>query len=130
MKTINLPSGAELVIQLAPFADADRLNKAVAKELKALKIDAQMELEDPNFIKDLVCAAISSDEIMAALWVCFKRCTYNGQKISVDSFEPEEARGDYYPACREVLVGNCLPFFKSLLSQLKDASLEKKAESK
>lgn len=128
MKTINLPSGAILEINLAPFADADKLNKSVAKELKSLKIDSQMEFEDPNFIKDMVCAAISSDEIMAALWVCFKRCTYNGQKITVDSFESEEGRGDYFFICREVLVGNCLPFFKSLLSQLGGMSQEKKAK--
>lgn len=122
-----MPSGAILEINLAPFADANALNKAVAKELLKIKIDKDLELEDPNFIKDLVCTAISSDEIMGALWSCFKRCTYNNLKINQDSFESEEARGDYFNVCKEVLIGNLAPFGKSLLSQFGASYSEKKA---
>ena len=116
-KKINLPSGATLEITLAPFADANALNKAVAKELLKLKINKDLDFEDPNFIKDLVCSAISSDEIMNALENCFKRCTYNNLKITMDTFESEEARGDYFIVCKEVLTVNCAPFVKSLSSQ-------------
>ena len=127
MSKTKLPSGAELEIQLAPFSDASSLNKAVAKELKALKIDATLELNDPNFIKDLVCSAIASDEIMACVWQCFKRCTYNGIKIDANTFEPSEARGDFYVVCKEVLTANIGPFFQSLLSQFEGLKAEKKA---
>lgn len=127
MSKIKLPSGAELEIQLSPFSDASALNKAVAKELKALKIDGELELNDPNFIKDLVCSAIASEEIMACTWQCFRRCTYNGNKITVETFEPSEARGDFYIVCKEVLTANIGPFFQSLLSQFGASKAEKKA---
>ena len=116
MKKITLPSGAKLEIDLAPFADSNALNKAVAKELKSMKFDPELNLADPVFIKDLACTAFSSDEIMDALEVCFKRCTYNGLKIDSTTFEPEEARQDYFVVCREVLIEQIRPFAKGLLS--------------
>jgi hypothetical protein len=127
MSKVKLPSGAELEINLAPFSDANALNKAVARELAKLKLDKEIELNDPSFLKDLVCAAIASEDIMAALWVCFKRCTYSGLRITSETFEPEEARGDYFIICKEVLQANCLPFIKSLLSQFGADLAEKKA---
>jgi hypothetical protein len=126
-KKITLPSGAILEINLAPFSDANALNKAVAKELLKLKLDKEMELSDPNFIKDLVCVAVSSEEIMTAVWVCFKRCTYNNLKISCDTFETLEGRGDYFSVCKEVLMENIGPFVKSLLSQFEATKAEKRA---
>lgn len=116
MKKITLPSGAKLEIDLAPFADANALNKAVAKELKGMKFDPELNLTDPVFIKDLACTAFSSDEIMNALEVCFRRCTYNGLKIDASTFEAEDARQDYFIVCREVLIEQIRPFAKGLLS--------------
>jgi len=127
MSKHTLPSGAILEINIAPFADANALNKAVAKELLKIKIDKELELEDPNFIKDIVCTAISSDEIMGALWLCFKRCTYNNLKLTEDIFEKAEAREDFFSVCQIVLKENIGPFVKSLLSQFGASSSEKKA---
>lgn len=114
----TLPSGKILEIQLAPFSQASALNKAIAKELKGIKLDLTQDLGDPALIKDLVCVAISSEEIMMAAMECMKRCTYGGQRItSEDSFESEDARGDFYPCCKEVIMENVRPFLKGLLSQ-------------
>ena len=116
MKKITLPSGAKLEIDLAPFADANALNKAVAKELKGMKFDPELNLTDPVFIKDLACTAFSSDEIMNALEVCFRRCTYNGLRIDANTFEPEEARQDFFITCKEVLIEQLRPVAQALLS--------------
>lgn len=116
MKKITLPSGSKLEIDLAPFADANALNKAVAKELKEIEFNPEMDLSNPAFIKDLVCTAFSSELIMSALEACFKRCTYNGLRIDANTFEPEEARQDYFITCKEVLIEQLRPFAPALLS--------------
>jgi hypothetical protein len=126
-KKITLPSGSILEISLAPFADANALNRAVAKELLKLKINKDLDFEDPNFIKDLICSAIASDEIMNSLNTCFKRCTYDGLRLNEEVFEKEESRQDYFTVCKEVLTENCRPFVKSLLSQFGATGSEMKA---
>jgi hypothetical protein len=127
MSKKTLPSGAVLEINLAPFLDANSLNRAVAKELLKIKFDGELDLNDHNFIKDIICTAISSDDIMSALWNCFKRCTYNGVKMNQDTFENEDARGDYFTVCKEVLIENLRPFGKGLLSQFEGLNTETKA---
>lgn len=117
MKKITLSSGKILEIQIAPFSTANALNKAIAKELKGVKLDLTQDLGNPELIKDLVCTAIASEEIMMAVMECMKRCTYNGHRInSEEVFEPEEARADFFPCCKEVIMENVRPFLKSLLS--------------
>ena len=118
MKKI-LSSGVELEITLAPFKDAHNLQKAIASELKNVKINPDVEL-DTNFMKDLICTAVASDKIMDALNVCLKRCTYNNLKITDDIWEAVEARADYYEVCTEVIKENCLPFVKGLSAQFAD----------
>lgn len=113
---MKLPSGAELVITVAPFAEAKALYQAFLKELKVLKFDPKTEM-DVNFFKDMFCAALSSKEIENALDVCMKRATYNGLKIDKDTFEPVEARDDYFAVCFEIAKENVLPFTKSLYAQ-------------
>ena len=128
MKKITLPSGKTLEISLASFSEANALNKAVASELKGLKIDKDLDLEDPNFIKDAVCTAIASDRIMECLDACIKRCTYDGLKINKDTFEPEENRQDYFVVYKEVLIETIRPFLKSLLSQFGGQKPETKGQ--
>lgn len=115
MSKIILPSGASFEMNLAPFSEANSLNKAVAKELKKIKIDGEMDFGDPNFIKDLACAAISSDEIIDCAWICLKRCLIDKSKITEEYFEKN--REDYIPVMKEVIIGNVAPFFKGLLSR-------------
>lgn len=73
-----------------------------------------MDLSNPAFIKDLVYTAFSSELIMSALEACFKRCTYNGLRIDANTFEPEEARQDYFITCKEVLIEQLRPFAPAL----------------
>jgi hypothetical protein len=113
MRSVKLPSGRELRLHAAPFADARELYQAMLEEAKSLKIDAQAEV-DVNMFKDLFCAALSSKRIESALWKCMARAIYNGAKVTPEVFEPVEARQDYFDVLFEVTKENILPFTKSL----------------
>lgn len=123
LKEIELPSGAKLRINLAPFADSRALYQSVMRELRGIHYSATMDVEELG--KDLFCIGFSSPDIEGALWQCFKRCTYEGiagkgpMKIDLDTFEPVEARDDYLKVCVEVAKENIFPFAKSLFAEFK-----------
>lgn len=113
---INLPSGSKLKITVSPFVTARALYQAILEEAKNLKLDPNAEI-DVNLRKDLFCLALSSQKIQVCLDKCMERVTYNGIKISADTFEPVAARDDYLLACFEVAKANISPFMKSLFAQ-------------
>ncbi len=115
-KKVTLPSGAELEIRLAPFADSKALYQAVLEEVKTMNLDPKADV-DVNLFKDLFCIGFSSKKIESALNKCFQQVTYNGMKISGDTWEPVSARDDYFKACIEVAKENILPFVKSLYAE-------------
>lgn len=115
-REVELPSGAIMKIQVAPFKDAKNLYQVLLREFKALEFTAKTDHE--VLFKNLFCAAFSSVAVEKALWECFKSCTYNTgngeKKMSEDTFEPVEARDDFTLACWEVGQENIAPFWKSL----------------
>lgn len=115
-KAITLPSGATLEVTVSPFSISKALYMAIAAEAKDLKLDPKAEV-DVNLYKDLLCMALGSPKIESALYECMKRCTYKGLKITLDTFEPVDARDDYLTVCFEVARENILPFTKSLSAQ-------------
>ena len=117
MKKVTLPSGAELKISLAPFADGKALYQAVLSEMRGINLDPEAEV-DVNLFKDLFCVSLASKKIEKALEKCLKRCLYNGKKITEETFESEEARGDYILVCTEVATENIVPFGKALIGKL------------
>lgn len=123
MEKVKLPSGAELIIVPAPFADSKDLYQAVLEELKGIKAEGSKQL-DTNFIKDVLCALLSSKKVEVALHKCALRCLVGEQKLSLDYFEPITKREDYIPAIQEIAVVNIEPFLKGL-SALLNLGLEK-----
>jgi hypothetical protein len=113
---VALPSGAELDVTMSPFKIARALYMSVADEMKGLKLDPKAEV-DANFWKDLLCTGLASKRIEEALAECMKRCTYNGLKITDDTFEPVEARADYLMVCFGVAKENIQPFTKDLFAK-------------
>ena len=117
---LSLKSGATLELQLASFAEAMRLFKTIANELKAVDIELDgLSLEkikgtNINGIKNAVLQLIGSDAIETAVAKCMVRCLYNGQKIGPQTFETIEARADYLPVSWEVVKFNMAPFFANL----------------
>lgn len=124
-KEVTLPSGAKLEITLAPFEAAKTLFQAVLEEMRGLKLDPNADI-DVNLYKDLFCTGFASKKVEAALAECLKRATYNGVKISKDTFEPVEAREDYMQVMLEVAMENLKPFTKNLLQQFQAIMVDMK----
>jgi hypothetical protein len=103
-------NGVEVKINMADFITSMKLIKSGA-------IDS---------IVQAILAADSSVEVEGALFKCLERCLYGNNKITRDTFEPVEAREDYYEIVIACLKVNLLPFFKPLLSKL-DVLQAKKA---
>lgn len=120
MNEILLKSGAVLVVNMAPFSSSNKLLKVIVKELKNVEIElenldlAKFASQDINTLKNAVCQMLASDALEQAVFECMAKCTYNGSRIVKDTFEPEDARGDYLPCAWEVIKANLRPFFSGL----------------
>jgi hypothetical protein len=114
VKDIKLPSGAILKITDPPWAVALGLREAMAEEMKSIGVDSGMQVS--KVMKDVICTAMSSQKVKAAMWECFARCMYDGGngmlKIDQDTFEPVKARQDYDVVCVEVAQHVLAPFGK------------------
>lgn len=119
---ITLKSEAVLAVQLAPFTTANKLVKAVARELALVSFDMELgkvdlsnlQPKDLNTLKNAAFQLLQSDTVETCLFACLERCLYNGQRITRDTFEKPEARADYLPVAWEVMKANLVPFFKNL----------------
>lgn len=116
MTEVDLPSGAKLKIQLAPFADSKALYQAVLEELRGVTVGDDQEI-GVNMLKDLFCTGFSSKKIEAALLKCMKKALYNDLPITDDTWEPAEARVDFMKVLLEVAKENISPFVKSLSAE-------------
>lgn len=132
MHEVTLKSGRTLRLAVAPFAVANKLRKTVASELLKVeidvgKIDMSMDIRnlDPralNTLKNVVCQLLASDQVEACFFECAGRCTLDGQAVKRETFDSEDARGDFLPCAWEVIRHNLAPFFESLdLSSLTSA---------
>lgn len=106
----TLPSGAEIEATLGSFEECETLYEAVAHEVGGLDFDQESTI-------GLFLKLSASKTVKATLWPLMARATYNGQKITRDTFESGKARADYFPTAQEVLVFNLRPFLVSLGSQ-------------
>lgn len=133
-------SGIKCVINGADFVSASRLKVAVLKAIK----DSGVKISEIDFtkllsgVKDDMESAVKSGaldsllevvieldcskEVNEAIFDCLARSTYNGERIIRETFEPEEARGDYYMIIIACLKRNLSPFFKTLISKLQKLS--------
>jgi len=127
MIEFTTPSGAKVKIVSSDFKEVISLKNAVTRELKNsgvnfANIDIQkfdiLDSKILNTILEAVLSLDSSDEVYKNVFVCLKRCLYNGQKITEDLFEDEAVREDYYQIVFETLKENLRPFFKGVVSQL------------
>ena len=140
-------SNAEVVINMADFIDASRLRVAVLGAIKESgveisKVDIEKLLsgvkEDMgaavksgalDSLLDMVISLDCSEKVNNEIFNCLKRSTYNSEKITRDTFNEPEARGDYYHIVIMCLKVNLTPFFKTLFSKLSAPQLMKKQES-
>ena len=140
-------SNTEVVINMANFIDASRLRVAVLGAIKESgveisKVDIEKLLSGVkeamgaavksgalDSLLDMVISLDCSDKVNNEIFNCLKRSTYNSEKITRDTFNEPEARGDYYHIVIMCLKVNLAPFFKTLFSKLSALQLMKKQES-
>lgn len=117
---ITLPSGASLALTIAPLDLAKKLNKVVARELSLVKFDFDLNdfndlgAQNIDALKNVAFQLVQSESLELVVMECMKKCLYNGERIVAGTFEPEDARQDYFPVAWEVLKVNLRPFLKSL----------------
>ena len=116
MKEIALPSGKILKITLSSFYTSKELYKSFLEEMKKVKLESTTEI-DVDLFKNIACELLASPKFEKALWDCMKRVTIDGIKVTEDTFEDEEARGDYLSVVIEVSKANIMPFMKNLSAQ-------------
>lgn len=133
---MELPSGRIAKIRVADFQDGMRLQSRILREaakegvnddvlkkaIGAARSGNIMGLDiSPSALLQAATAAATSEAVMDALWPCLKRSTIDGEKITQESFDDEELRGDFFPVAIECVKVNLLPFWRPLLSKLSGA---------
>lgn len=148
-KPYKLPSGGTLHMGRPAFKACGELRNALARAAagrpftpEEMKLGLESLKENPSAggaLVSRVLAAVASDQVEAALFVCLEQASYEPKgapqariKVNPDLFDDENfgdmARVDYYPICfraAEVAVG---PFLGALVSMYK-AYLAKKDAS-
>lgn len=116
MLKFQLKSGRIVEMNLAPVETALALYRAVMQECQQAKIDLTIK-EDMTLLELLgknsepLLRVMGSEYVMEAIRNCCAKVIYNKQKFSMDLFEDEKARGDYFGVIVLVALENLIPFF-------------------
>ena len=148
-------SGATAIINVADFISSMKLKRAVVEAVKSSgadlsKIDLgggesdkagstvadkekanKAKMETANLLINIAMSVDSDERVYDALFKCLLRCTYDGVRITRDTFEAAETREDYYEVAIACMKVNLAPFFKPLFSkfnELAEKILPKKSQ--
>jgi hypothetical protein len=135
-------SGIEVKIEPSTFQDAMQLKRNIEKALLKNNINIanididldkiknkQIDLTLITPFLEIIMILDSDENVHNSIFKCLERCLYNKEKITIETFEPLEARADYYEVIFSCLKANLMPFFKTLFSELKEKQTNKKNES-
>lgn len=119
MLKFQLKSGAKIEYNLAGIEQALKLYRGLIAECKNAGLDITATEEDTvaDVImknKEAILNIIGSENILESIKDCCEKVLYNGQRFSMELFEKEEARQDFFPLMVLVGVENVRPFFPSL----------------
>ncbi len=123
MLKYQLKSGRIVEFSLAPVETALALYRAVVSECQRCKFDLAFK-EDDTILSLLsknsepLLRVMGSEYVMEAIKDCCPKVLYNKQKFSMDLFEDEKARGDFFGVMLLVAVENLRPFFPQANSLL------------
>ena len=119
----KLASGAVLNVTMSSFDDADALQTALLNAAKGMKLNADIESQDVSDMLGPILNAATSKEVKAAMFKCFERVTYNGQRMGKELLDDpeigERVREDLYEIQINVAKVNCGPFIKRAFSLFK-----------
>lgn len=119
MRKYQLASGKILEFNLAGIEQALELYRAVLSECKNAGLDFNLTEEDKLIDvllknKEALLNIASSSNVMEQIKLCCNKVIYNKQKFSMEIFEDEKARGDFFAVMVIVGLENIRPFFPSL----------------
>lgn len=123
MKEFTSSTGTKVAIHEASFKDAIALKNSAQKAFLAQGIALSIETD----LMQAIFALDSNEEVSKNIFKCLARSTYGSLKITEETFEPVEARNDYYEIVLACLEVNLLPFFKALTSKLAEAQANKES---
>lgn len=122
MIKFQLKSGRIVEMNLAPVETALELYRAVTSECAHCKLD--LKIEDGMTMLELIgknseplLRVLGSEYVMESVKNCCAKVIYNKQKFSMDLFEDEKARGDFFGVMLLVALENLIPFFPQLRSK-------------
>lgn len=121
MLKYQLKSGKIVEFNLASIDKALALYRAVILECKSAGLDITMESETTIaevLTKNIkaILGIMGSEYVMEAIKDCCDKVLYDKQKFSMDIFEDERARGDFFGLMLLVGVENLRPFFAEMTS--------------
>lgn len=130
MEFVTQNGNKKVEIKEASFKDASNLKKAVMKcllntdALKGVNVENLQGVDSTKLFDSLGQMLINmdtSEEFDRAIMNCLSNCIYDGFfKITEQLFDDKpEAREDYYEIVSKCTEVNLRPFFKSLVSELK-----------
>lgn len=117
----QLHSGKKVEMNLVPMPQALALYRSIIQECKGAGLDisgatektiAQLLMKNIDAILNI----ISSETVINAIQDCCSKVVYDNQRFSLEVFEDEKARGDFFGLMTLVAVENLRPFFPSLHS--------------
>lgn len=128
---LKFDNGDEAVINIASIQNALSLKNAISKALLAQGVKlANIDLNNVDSLLDAILATDSDESVNKAIFNCLAKSTYNKEKITLDIFEDENARENYYEIIINCLKINLTPFLKPLISKLKDLVAKKQGSQK
>jgi len=116
-------NGVNVKINPCEFKDAGKLKNIVIKELKSsganfgeLMSQNMEQMSNGQFdsIAQIILSVASSPELEQFLFPCLLRSTYDDTKITPETFNDLDARGEYFKIVALCLKLNVFPFFKNL----------------
>ena len=123
MRKYQLSSGKILEFNLASIEQALDLYRAVLSECKNAGLD--LTLTDETQLIDVISNnkeallnIFSSKEVMEKVQACCNKVLYDKKHFSLELFEEEGARSDFFGCMILIGVENIIPFFPVLRSFL------------
>lgn len=126
MTEFTTKSGAQAIVNVAPWKDAKVLKMVIEREAarRGISLDANNEQ-----VFALVLGISGSPEFDMAVWPCLTRCSLNSEKITENTFDKKEARRDYFEIMLACVKENLGPLVENLFSLFGDHMGKKKPES-
>lgn len=131
MKEITLKSGNVLRFGLPEIIKSLRLTNAIAQTFSKRGIDIKLDRETELSFKSLfdkspeaflkgASDVIFDENILPIVLDCASSCVYVqsgiSKKITLDTFQDEVSRGDFYEIMIRIGLENVKPFFANLLT--------------